>query len=199
VRFTPTEDIRVPGPYVWVRLGAAEQIYWRMMDNGQECGLARSHGQQDGFEFVDKGRGFSFSPESGDRKLVDTRPEYVVDGVSRPVGSCTHGWISDPKTALPQSLTLDLPKQAAVKEVRLTFDSDFNRQHPEPHPPTLARAYRVEGRTETGAWTLLAECDDNLQRHRIHEISPQVLESVRVTVLSTWGDPSARIFEVRLY
>jgi len=83
--------------------------------------------------------------------------------------------------------------------VRLTFDSDFNRPHPEPHPSTLARAYRVEGRAETGAWTLLAECDDNLQRHRIHEISAQVLESVRVTVLSTWGDPSARIFEVRLY
>ena len=67
------------------------------------------------------------------------------------------------------------------------------------HPPTLVRSYRIEGLTAAGAWTELAEVDDNLLRHRIHGFPPQRLKAVRITVLSTWGDPSARIFEVRVY
>ena len=40
---------------------------------------------------------------------------------------------------------------------------------------------------------------DNGLRHRIHRFKACRLESVRVTVTATWGDPSARIFEVRVY
>ena len=198
VRFVPPEGILVLEPFVWVRLAAAEQVYWRMMDEGRECGLARAFGK-DGFEVVEKGRGLSFAPENGDRKPVDTKPEYVIDGVSRPVGSCTHGWISNPNEPLPQTLTLNLPSSETVREVRLTFDTDLNPVRPVAHPPTLARDYRVEGLSESGSWTVLVECSDNMQRHRVHAVKPKVLKAVRISVLRTWGNPSARIFEVRIY
>ena len=169
-----------------------------MMDEGRECGLARAFGK-DGFEVVEKGRGLSFAPENGDRKPVDTKLEYVIDGVSRPVGSCTHGWISDPNEPLPQTLTLNLPSSETVREVRLTFDTDLNPVRPVAHPPTLARDYRVEGLSESGSWTVLVECSDNMQRHRVHAVKPKVLKAVRISVLRTWGNPSARVFEVRIY
>ena len=198
VRFEPEEDICVAGPYVWVRLSAAEQVWWRMMGDGRECGLARSFGK-DGFETVEKGRGFSFTPESGDRKPIETKPEYVIDGVSRQVDSCTHCWISDPNLVLPQSLTLTLPSSVIVSEIRLTFDSDLNPLHPAAHPSTLVRSYIVEGEAESGARVLLADVSENIQRHRVHAFRAQAVKAVMVTVRSTWGDPSARVFEVRLY
>ena len=198
VCFKPEKDILLSGPFVWLRLSAAPQVFWRRMGEGADCGFARSCGET-GFERIETGRGNSFMPENGERKPIDARPEYVIDGVSRPVGSCVHGWVSDPNESLPQTLTLTLDRICDVREVRLTFDTDLDPMHAPKHPPTLVRSYRVEGQLESGDWTLLAEDKDNLQRHRIHRFSPQDVKAVRITVLSTWGDPSARIFEVRLY
>ena len=91
------------------------------------------------------------------------------------------------------------PSPVAVSEIRLTFDSDLNPLHPAAHPLTLARDYRVEGLMEDGEWTVLADVSENIQRHRVHAFRAQAIKAVRVTVRSTWGDPSARVFEIRLY
>ena len=86
-----------------------------------------------------------------------------------------------------------------VQEVRLAVDTDLTpKRVPRPYPPQLAKAYRVEGFAD-GAWRTLAEEGDNRLRHRIHSFEACRLTALRVTVTETWGDSSARIFEIRAY
>ena len=49
------------------------------------------------------------------------------------------------------------------------------------------------------AWRKLAEGGENGLRHRIHRFEACRLTALRVTVTETRGDPSARIFEIRVY
>ena len=135
---------------------------------------------------------------SAGREGFDTRPDYVIDGVARQVGDCVHGWVSGPAAKLPQAITLEFDAPRTVREVRLTFDSDLTPIHPVARPPTLAKAYRVEGLDDSG-WTLLAREPHNGLRHRVHGFAPRTIRAIRVTVDETWGDPSARIFEIRAY
>ena len=101
---------------------------------------------------------------------------------------------------LPQAIRLDFPKPVTAQEVRLTFDTDLtpSRVALNPYPKQLAKTYKVEGLVG-GTWRTLAEEGDNGLRLRDHRFEACRLESLRVTVMDTWGDPSARIFEVRVY
>ena len=126
------------------------------------------------------------------------KPEYVIDGVARPVDDCVHGWVSDPEQKLPQSVRLDFPKPVKAREVRLTFDTDLTPTRVALYPKQLVKAYRVEGLVG-GEWTELASEARNDLRHRVHGFDEKEVSAVRVTVTETWGDPSARIFEIRVY
>lgn len=197
VDFRPSAPIPLEGDFVWVQLQPEKEISWRLMTRANSSGFARAYGAGAGWKTIE-GERYACVPAGGFREVVDTKPDYVVDGVSRQVEACTHGWFSDPAAKLPQALTLDFGKPTRVGEVRLTFDSDLNPLHPPAHPATLARKYRLEGLAD-GQWTTLAEVDENLLRHRIHAFAAKDLSALRVTVFSTWGDPSARIFEIRAY
>jgi hypothetical protein len=48
-------------------------------------------------------------------------------------------------------------------------------------------------------WQEVARVKGNFQRHNIARFGPVDTDAVRVTVHATNGDPSARIFQVRLY
>ena len=87
-----------------------------------------------------------------------------------------------------------------AQEVRLTFDTDLtpSRVALNPFPRVLAKSYVVEGFDGT-AWRTLASESQNGLRHRIHRFEACRLTALRVTVTETWGDPSARIFEIRVY
>ena len=39
----------------------------------------------------------------------------------------------------------------------------------------------------------------NFQRRRVHRFSPVTAKRFRLTVTATYGDPSARVFGIRLY
>ena len=197
VTFVPDKPIVLDGDYVWVQLQPARQVFWRLTMPTQSAGATRAYGAN-GQWHVHEGVRYAVLPEGGLWETVDAKPEFVVDGVSRQVGLERHGWISDPSQPLPQALTLEFERPASVGEVRLTFDSDLTPLHPAPHPKTLVKAYRLEGRCG-GQWKRLADVTDNLLRLRVHAFSPQELQAIRVTVLETWGDPSARLFEVRAY
>ena len=82
--------------------------------------------------------------------------------------------------------------------VALVFDSDLTPLRAAPHPKQLVRAYTVEGCVD-GTWKPLATESENVLRHRIHAFETATLSALRVTVTETWGDPSARIFEIRVY
>ena len=50
-----------------------------------------------------------------------------------------------------------------------------------------------------GKWRMVVEEDENFLRHRIHAFPETEITALRVTVAETWGDPSARLFEIRVY
>lgn len=138
-------------------------------------------------------------------------PEKVVNGVSRSVNGDTNCWISGELAGEEAALLLSLPEPALLREIRLTFDPNLSRemmpsmvksilarQHPGVSPE-LVRDYDVElllaGRTVE-----VREVRGNHQRLNVLTLDrPRRCDAVRIRVKQTWGDPCARIFEVRLY
>ena len=126
-------------------------------------------------------------------------PECVVDGVSRIVRDEAHAWVSDAAQELPQWIRLDFAKPAAIRQVRIVFNSDMQPTAPvAPMPPTLAKSYFVEV-LSGGDWIKVAEVEDNIRRLAVHDFDSREATAVRVTVTATHGDRSAQIFEIRVY
>ena len=199
VRFAGEGSASLAKPYVCLEICRAKGVSWMVRNRPLAQGDGRAW--RSGKEWVlVNGEQYAFVATPQVRHPFDSRAEYVIDGVSRPEGTCSHGWVSDPSQSLPQSLRLDFPAQVTASEVRLTFDTDLtpSRVALNPYPKQLAKAYKVEGLVD-GAWRMLAEESDNGLRLRVHRFEACRMEAVRVTVTATWGDPSARIFEVRVY
>ncbi len=128
-------------------------------------------------------------------------PGNVINGVARPE-VWPNLWISDPESALPQTLTLRLARPADISEVRLTFDSNLGRNlrgtpgsFVDPH---LVRDYRVELGLN-GRWEPVIAERANRRRHRVHDFAARRADAARLVVESTNGMPQARVYEVRLY
>ena len=64
--------------------------------------------------------------------------------------------------------------------------------------PTLVKDYRIEILGKEGYITV-AQIENNYLRHRVHYFEEIATKAIRITVLATNGDISARIFEVRCY
>ena len=102
-------------------------------------------------------------------------------------------------TATPYAVNGSPGKPVNASEVRLAFDSDLTPMRvKERMPGRLVKVYRIEGRVR-GVWRTLAEESENFLRHRVHRFRETEITALRVMVTATWGDPSARIFEVRVY
>jgi hypothetical protein len=95
--------------------------------------------------------------------------------------------------------------------VQITFDSGFKRQltlsAQEAQNVNLLRAaqpetvkdYAVVARLADGTQKLVAAVKNNFQRLNRHRFEATEIQSLRIEVLATNGDPMARIFEVRCY
>jgi hypothetical protein len=106
-------------------------------------------------------------------------------------------------------LRWDRPQR--IREVQITFDSGFKRQltlsAQESQQVNLLRAaqpetvkeYTVLARLADGTERILATVRNNFQRLNRHRFDPVEVQSVRIEVQATNGDPLARIFEVRCY
>ena len=66
-------------------------------------------------------------------------------------------------------------------------------------PSTLAKDYTIEVLGENGKWEKVADVKGNAKRMAVHAFPVRTAKAVRVTVSGTWGDPSARVFEVKCY
>jgi hypothetical protein len=127
--------------------------------------------------------------------------ENVVNGVARPL-RWTNIWISDPAQPLPQTLTLDLNSPKAFNTVYLTFDTYLHveaRAFPGLHRiPQCVADYVVKAEVG-GTWKTLVEVKGNYHRRRVHCFNRATAQRVAIEVRKTNGDPSARIYEVRVY
>lgn len=125
----------------------------------------------------------------------------VVSGTARPE-RWTNIWISDQAQPLPQAVTLDLGAERRFNTVYLSFDTNLDLSLREVSIrrtiPQCARDYRVlvgDGRS----WRAVAGVTGNDRRRRVHRFEPVEASHVRLEVLATHGDPSARLYEIRVY
>ena len=128
-------------------------------------------------------------------------PENVINGLSRIVDPEHYEWVSDPDQELPQWIELSFREPAFIDTVSLVFDTDLTDPGTcwtvkRPGVPGCVKDYRAEV-LAGGTWIPVAEETENFMRRRVHRFETVRAEKLRVTVLATWGDRSARIMEIR--
>ncbi len=195
---------------LWVELDASEGVSWLQRTEQPPVGTRRMlRNPADKNWLREKG----WRHENGSfavRIFPESRPysgENAGNGVARPE-RWTNLWISDPREALPQYLELSFPRVTKLNTVRLTFDTNLDANIYLPsyyggvfgigEMPTCVRDYDVLGLCN-GEWTVLCRERGNYQRHKVHRFPEVSAEKLRISVLGTNGDPSARIYEVRCY
>lgn len=147
----------------------------------------------------------SSSSESADGPAVN-----VINGVSRSVDDKTNYWESQALGADGESLSLRLPEERILRELRITFDTDLSHEimpsivktvrerQVKGMPHELVRDYRISlFRQGEKVWEKRIE--GNVQRLCIHQLENTSCDEVKITVLGTYGLEKARIFEVRIY
>jgi len=125
-------------------------------------------------------------------------PENIINGISRPTCSASNLWISE--EGFPQSIDLDFPEPQRINTIYITFDTNLDT--PEPFrnvpEPECVRDYVVYYKINGDRIKLLEE-RGNYHRRRVHRFSEIECEGISIEVLSTNGDPHARMYEIRIY
>ena len=135
--------------------------------------------------------------------------EALRNGMDRPVGGSDNAWTA----AAGDWVQYELAAPATLREARIAFDSNLNREWrgentagfknlpfcyprslPALRPPaTLVRAFHLEAREPDGTWRVVQRCEDNFQRF-VRVPLEVTTSAVRLTVESTWGAETARVF-----
>jgi len=137
-----------------------------------------------------------------DGDIVNIIEDDGVKHVTHAPKGPSRGWVSNPHSPLPQSVIVRLAEPREASEVRVVFDSDFFLPRVWVHhtvPTTLVRSYRIETSRDGIAWEPVAEVSRNVRRLAVHKFTPCKILAIRVTVDETYGDASARIFEIGLW
>lgn len=123
--------------------------------------------------------------------------------IARDGHSFTDAWISSPMENLPQSITVELSEEKEISEVILHFDTT-ERLWKENYifrnleaSPRLVKSFTIEVLTD-GKFEQVFEDTYNVHRYRRISIPRIKTDKVRITVLKTWGSPSARICSLEL-
>ncbi len=137
-------------------------------------------------------------------------PAKVIDGISRRLGSDSHGWISNGIREGGEVLTMDFDSPKSLSELALTFESDFNypirvtmapnrqvQQRPGV-PAELVKDYDIIFKKD-GETINTIEIRDNHQRHNVHKFDKTECDSVDFRFYSTNGSENVTVFEVRAY
>jgi hypothetical protein len=135
----------------------------------------------------------------------------VLNGVSRDADGVSNAWESGPLDESGAWLSLDLGAPAHIQQVRLTFDPNLTEEIM-PSITSTVRERQVKGlplelvRDYDLALTLGGETvfersvQDNAQRLNVIDLDQPVrADALRLTVKATYGHPTARVFEIRLY
>lgn len=133
--------------------------------------------------------------------------EALRNGVDRPVGTEDNGCYVN----LGESVVYTLEKPTLVRQIRIIFDSDLNRESlpenfrrpmlanrprdysPSYVPTTMTKAYRIEIVDENGASMVFYKADNNYQRLNKIPVNKTVSQ-VKLTPLATWGAEKSHIF-----
>lgn len=190
----------VVAPHVAIRFEPIKGVHWMLVSEAPN-GAVRGYGGTAKAPWTClPSQYYSMYTVPARKYAIDVAPEHVIDGVSRMLGTTNHFWCSDASLPLPQWIELDLGKAKTIHTVQLTFDTDFAMRWPGgPLSPRCVKDYEVLCSDGAGGWKTLATVKDNFQRHCVQSFTPVDTQKIRVQVQATHGDPSARIFEVRIY
>ena len=184
--------------FVWV--DPAEDISWRII-NG--LNMYHRYGEQkpDGSWLTRTGKGYLIQRDTPKEVMANCGADNVNNGYNRIVDAENYEWVSDPEQSLPQWVGLTFAKPAQINSVSVVFDTDLaypivSWSGKNPTPGRLVKDYTVEVFDGT-QWLAVAQGHDNIMRKCTHRFPAVTAEKVRITVQETWGDPSARIMEVR--
>ncbi|MBR5738375.1 MAG: FAD-dependent oxidoreductase, partial [Lachnospiraceae bacterium] len=188
------------GSYLLIWMDQAEGISWRSVENlsnYRRIGVRKA----DGSWKMTSGFNLDFTLKEPHDVIADCSPGMAVNGYSRILSAGQYEWVSDPNEALPQWLNVVFRAPAKIRSVSLVFDTDMTNPgnsslYKYPAVRTCVRDYQIEV-FDGEKWIAVAKEKDNYMRKRVHRFPPVFAGQVRVTVFSTWGDPSARISEIR--
>ena len=187
-----------PGAHYWIWASPAPGVSWEIAREGAPWSVrgVRPMGWESAGAF--RGLyGFVLDPPLLYR---GTGPGEAIDGIAWPEGGSGRLWVSDPARPLPQWLEISFPRPTEFNAVYLTFDTDLDRP-PEkgaPRSPRTVKRYLLRV-PEGEGWKTVAEEEDNWMRLNVRRFPTVSADRLRVEVLETNGDPSARIYEVRVY
>jgi len=198
VRFDFKATVKEPYFYVW--LPTSRGVSWRLMKKAP-AGSGRAYGGTENRPWTTHGgQYYSIATEPPRALPVDIRAGNVIDGVARIVGKESHVWASDQTKPLPQWIELDFGKPTTFNTAQITFDTDMNLRWPaKPLAIQCVSDYEIACDDGSGGWRTLADIKDNFQRWRPHRFPDVTARRLRLTVSKTHGDPSARVFEMRVY
>lgn len=192
-------NCRPKRPFVWVWLPKSEGLTWSLSERAP-LGSCRAYGGGDSRSWrVVKGQYHAFYTRPPLLSPADYRADNVVNGVSRIVDKTPNLWASDPSQPMPQWIELGFAGPTRCNTVSLTFDTDMNAPfHTTPIVPECVRDYTLSCWKDS-QWVALAHETGNFQRRQVHRFPTVTTTKLRLTVLATNGDRSARVFEIRAY
>ena len=183
---------------VWI--DPAEDISWRII-NGLNMYYRYGEQTPDGQWKTRSGKSYFIQRDVPQEIMANCGPENVNNGYNRIVDAQNYEWVSDPAQSLPQWVALTFEKKTAINSISVVFDTDLANpvvswSGKKPSPTKCVKNYAVEV-FDGSAWITVAEVADNFMRKRIHTFETITAEKIRVIAKETWGDPSARIMEIR--
>ena len=189
----------------------AEQVNVRAVDIAAlQQTLLRDDCYLPGYRNADEADLAAKTSVSASSAQVGFEAKNVTNGVSRRENGKENAWRSAGLSANGEELILSLRKSARVREVQLTFDSNFDlekkitlssrrqKQQVVGIPAELVKDLDLilakEGKT-----VATKQIRGNYQRLCRVALDGIECDTVTVRVLATNGTPDARIFEVRIY
>jgi hypothetical protein len=186
-------------PY-WVFLPATPHLAWGYSRDEEPGTQAACRKNQ---YFTDPGTEMLMHRERGTYGFEAQPPSrcfgarQVVSGVARPE-SASNEWISG--EGLPQWIQLRWESPVNLDAIHITFDNGLDRTLAQwskgGQSETLVRDYTVVFLAD-GEVRERLEIRNNQKRKVIHQLDIASVTAVRIEVTATWGENSARIFEIR--
>jgi len=126
-------------------------------------------------------------------------PEPLRDGINRPVGETQHCWAAHTGSWVQYEFT----KPVMVRKTKIVFDSALIKKialshhagatdHETQMVSEMTKGFRVEV-LSNGTWVNVYETQDNHQRLNVVKIHKKC-SAVKLTILSTWGTETPKVF-----
>ena len=138
-------------------------------------------------------------------------PENVVSGVARSIGDNSHLWQSKDMSDENAFLSLEFDKEKEISEVRITFDPDLNIEIMisqtkrrldgmiKGMPPSLVKDFNIT-LLRNNEIVYTKNITNNNERLCVTKMkTPVIADKVLIEIESTYGDKTAKFFEVRIY